>query len=173
MHSRIDRWVVLALGCCVFALPTMASAQDRGHVAAVVGATFQSATDGVFGGEVAANVLPNLQIYGGVNVMRNVLPQSVQGDLDDLSQALTAETGAVWKFNAAARAVTGVGGVRLRLPTGNKWAPYALAGAGIANVRLKITEIDLGDITDDVLADIGDDDPRPPGPSSSSAAAWK
>src|SRR5262245_39551981 len=104
MRSHIGRWGVLALVGCALALPASVSAQDRGHVAGVIGATFQSQTDGVFGGEVAANVRPNLQIYGGVNVMRNVLPQSVQSDLDDLGQQLTVATGAVWDFNASVRA---------------------------------------------------------------------
>ena len=147
----------LVLGCWVLAWPSVVSAQERGHVAGVVGVTFQTQSDGVFGGEVAVNVHPILQLYGGVNLMQNVLPRSVQADLDELSQGLTTATGTVWDFNASARAVTGVGGVRLRLPTGSAWRPYALAGAGIANLKLKVSEIDLGDITDDVAQELGAD----------------
>jgi opacity protein-like surface antigen len=183
MRSQTDSWISVAFGMCsggrtgvgprlsgsyavlpTFALvcwalawPSMASAQERGHIAGVVGVTFQSQTDGVFGAEVAVNVGPVLQIYGGVNLMQNVLPRSVQGNLDDFSRGLTAATGTVWDFNASARAVTGVGGVRLRLPTGSAWRPYAIAGAGIANVRLKVREIDLGDITNDVAQELGSD----------------
>src|SRR5262245_3606561 len=98
----------LALGCWVCAWPGEVSAQERGHVAGVIGVTFQTQSDGVFGGEIAGNIHPNVQIYGGVNLMKNVLPRSVQADLDELGQALTTTTGIPWSFSASARAVTGV-----------------------------------------------------------------
>jgi hypothetical protein len=36
--------------------------------------------------------------------------------------------------------------------------PYVLGGGGLANLELKIEEVDLGDVTADILDEIGVDD---------------
>jgi opacity protein-like surface antigen len=124
----------------------------------IVGVTFQSESDLVLGGEIGGNVHPNLEIYGGVHLLRNVLPTDAQDSLDDLSDLLTATTGTLWDFEAEFRAVTVAGGVKYRVPTGTVVRPYVLAGAGVANVTFKIEEVDLGDVTEEILAELGEED---------------
>jgi hypothetical protein len=125
----------------------------------MLGVTFQSQTDGVFGVEVGQEVASGVEIYGSFNLMRNVLPRSIQDDLDDLGDILTVVTGVPWAFDAEVRAVTGVGGIRYRFPSSTAVRPYVTAGGGISSIRFKIEEIDLGDVTDDIIDEgIIDDD---------------
>lgn len=138
---------------CWSAVPALA--QDTGRVSAIGGITFQTQPDALLGGEFGANLHPNLEIYGGVNFMRNVLPRSIQTDLDRLSDILTEETGNVWGFRADIRAFTGAGGVRFRVPTRTSFRAYMLAGGGLANIKVRIRERDLGEMTEDLLNEVG------------------
>jgi hypothetical protein len=125
----------------------------RGLIGGHVGATFGTEAAPFFAGEVAGNITRDLQIYGTVGRMNNVLPSSVQDDLDDVSAFLTALTGVRWDFEATAPAFFGVGGVRYLVPTGGAARPYALGGVGFGAISLKVEEVDLGDITDDLVSD--------------------
>jgi opacity protein-like surface antigen len=83
--------------------------------------------------------------------MNNVLPSSVQDDLDDVSEFLTFITRTRWEFEAKAPAFFGTAGLRYLIPTGSAARPYVQGGVGFANIALKIEEIDLGDVTDDLV----------------------
>jgi hypothetical protein len=130
----------------------IASAQDlRGLVGGRIGATFGTEAAPFFAGEIAGNVTRDMQIYGAFGRLNNVLPSSVQDDLDDVSAALTALTRVRWDFEATAPAFVGTGGVRYLIPTGATARPYAMGGLGFGNIRLKVKEVDLGDVTDDLM----------------------
>lgn len=83
--------------------------------------------------------------------MQNVLPSSVQDDLDALSALLTLITRTSRDFEASAPAFFGTAGVRYLIPTGAAARPYVLGGLGFANIALKIEEVDLGDVTEDLV----------------------
>jgi hypothetical protein len=112
-------------------------------------------TDALVGGEVAMNLRPNLEVYGGVNFMRNVLPRNIQTDLDNASAALTLATGNVWQLKGDVRAFTGVGGVQYRMAASRSFRPYALAGGGLANIKLSIREADLGVMPQNIRQQLG------------------
>jgi hypothetical protein len=139
--------VILLLGT-----PHMVTAQDmRGLVGGRIGTTFGTEAAPFFAGEVAGNVARDLQIYGTVGRMNNVLPGSVQDELDDVSSLLTALTRVRWDFEATAPAFVGTGGVRYLIPIRAAARPYAMGGIGFGNIRLKVKEVDLGDVTDDLI----------------------
>lgn len=129
-----------------------AQAQTRGAVVGLGGVTFGTETAAQFGGHVVGDVTDNVQVYGSLVRMQNVLPRYVQEDLDDASALLTALTGVRWDFSAKAPAVVGSGGVRLFAKT-DQVRPYVLGGLGFAKVNGTIREIDFGDITDELIAD--------------------
>jgi opacity protein-like surface antigen len=139
-----------------FAMVAGAEAQTfgpRGYVGGLGGMTFGTETDVLFGGEFGGNVSDNLQIYGGFGRLQNILPKSVQDDLDDASQALTFLTGLRWEFSAKAPAWYGTGGAKFMIPTRSQARPYLLGGAGFARVNTKIKEVDFGDITNDLISE--------------------
>jgi hypothetical protein len=142
--------VVLSL---LISSPTMALGQDRGLVGGQFGATFGTEAAPFFAGEAAGHVSRDIQIYGTFGRMNNVLPSSVQDDLDDVSALLSIITRVPWAFEASAPATFGTAGVRYLIPAASPARPYVQGGLGFANIGLKVEELDLGDVTDDLVAD--------------------
>jgi hypothetical protein len=87
----MNRFIMAAVVLLSSTVPALA--QDAGRVSAIGGITFQTQTDALLGGELGLNLHPNLEVYGGVNFMRNVLPRNIQRDLDLISAVLTETTG--------------------------------------------------------------------------------
>jgi opacity protein-like surface antigen len=100
-------------------------------------------------------VMAVILVCAGVNFMRNVLPRNIQRDLDTVSALLTETTGNVWGIKGDIRAFTGVGGVRYRLAPHNNFRPYALAGGGLANIKVSIRERDLGVMPQEIWDQVG------------------
>ena len=152
---------IAAMVVCVL-IAANANAQERGYVQGVGGLTFQSEVSGLFGGEFGVNVHPNIQIYGQAGRMLNILPKSVQDDLDDAGQALRILTGDRWEFDGKAPATYFGGGLKFLIPTNAAVRPYAVAGVGVASVKGSIKEIDLGEILDDLVDEgfVDEDDVR-------------
>jgi hypothetical protein len=143
---------LMVLFFALLSTPASVRAQDmRGLVGGQFGATFGTEVATFFAGEVAGNVTRDLQIYGTLGRMSNVLPSTVQDDLDDVSAFLTFLTGVRWDFEATAPAFFGVGGVRYLVPTGAAARPYVQGGVGFGNITLKVEEVDFGDVTDDLV----------------------
>ena len=132
-------------------IATSSHAQDKGYVQGVGGLTFQSEISGLFGGEVGVNITRDVQIYGQVGRMINILPKSIQDDLDDAAQSLTVLTGDRWQFDGKIPATYFGGGVKLLIPTGARVRPFVTAGVGAATMKASIKEIDLGEILDDLI----------------------
>ena len=149
----MKRLILAAVILGVSAVP--ARAQENSRVSAIGGITFQTTTDALVGGEFGTNLHPNLEVYGGVNFMRNVLPRNIQRDLDAISAVLTETTGNLWALKGDIRALTGVGGVRYRMAPRKNFRPYALAGGGLAHVKVTFRERDLGVMPQAILDQIG------------------
>lgn len=141
---------IMAAMMCVVAA-SAAQAQDRGYAQGVGGLTFQSEASGLFGGEFGVNVHRDVLIYGQVGRMLNILPKSVQDDLDDAAQELTFLTGSRWEFDGKIPATYFGGGIKVLVPTGGAVRPYLLGGVGMANMKASVSEIDLGEILDDLV----------------------
>jgi hypothetical protein len=142
---------ILVAGFCLLATSVHAQTVERGFVQGVGGVTFGVESAGTLGGEVGFNVHPNIQIYGGAGRMLNVMPKSLQRDLDDAADLLTIVTGQVWGFNGKVPATYFGGGAKFIVPTSSAVRPYFTAGAGLAQLKASIKEIDFGEITDDLI----------------------
>lgn len=144
---------VLVIVSLLTIAPVAAAAQDRGLVGGHFGVTFGTEAAPFFAGEVAGHVARDVQIYGTIGRMHNVLPSSVQDDLDDVSALLSIVTGLHWDFEAAAPAFFGTAGVRYLMPTGGAARPYVQGGLGFANIGITVEEVDFGDVTDDLVSE--------------------
>lgn len=114
-----------------------AHAQDiRGSVGGQFGATFGTEAAPFFAGEVAANVARDLQIYGTVGRMNNVLPSSIQDDVDAAAAVISVLYRTSVDIDATVPAFFGIGGVRYLVPTGTVARPYARGGLGFSSVTV-------------------------------------
>lgn len=149
MYSRL-----LAIAFVMLGLSSGVSAQTtpRTYASGVAGVTFGTESDLMFGGEFGGNVTETIQLFGEVGLMRNVLPRHIQDGLDELADILTLTTGDLWEFDATVRNTYFGGGVRVMFPR-RELRPYLLGGLGVAALRLKVTELDFGDITDELVED--------------------
>lgn len=138
----------------------------RGYAMGIGGLTFGTEAAPLAGGEVAGLVAPWLAVYGTFGYHHNVLPAYIQDAFDDLSTLLSLTTGDNWRFTTKTRALFGLGGLKLFIPTGSVIRPYAMGGVGFASLTTSIREIDLGDVTDDILdlSGLEDDDLNPTKP---------
>jgi opacity protein-like surface antigen len=121
-----------------------------GFAAAIGGVTFQSETSGLFGIEMGGTV-GNIQIYGQVGHMLNTLPKSIQADLDSAAATLTRQTGVRWELDGKTPTTYYGGGVKFLVPTGGPVRPFVLGGVGAAHLNASIKELDLGEVTDDLI----------------------
>src|SRR5262245_47219219 len=122
------------------------------YAAAMGGFTFGTETDATFGGEVGGKVNNSIEIYGHFSRLQNTLPKYVNDQLSAVSTELTLETGVPFSFTAKAPAWLGMGGVRVSGPVNAKVRPYVLGGMGFGKARIKLTEVDLGDVTNDLVS---------------------
>jgi opacity protein-like surface antigen len=133
-------------------VPTSPSSFRRSAYAmGVAGVTFQSEASSLFGGEFGGFVTRDLQVYGQVGQMINALPSDIQDDLDDLGETLTLLTGTRWEFDGKLPATYFGGGVKYLIPTGVAVRPYVIGGISGARFDLSVREIDLGEITDELV----------------------
>jgi opacity protein-like surface antigen len=122
------------------------------YAAAMGGFTFGTETDATFGGEVGGKINNVIDVYGHFSRLQNTLPKYVNQQLSEVSSEISAETGLPFSFTAKAPAWLGMGGVRLSVPTNAKVRPYVLGGVGFGKARIKLTEADLGDVTNDLVS---------------------
>jgi opacity protein-like surface antigen len=127
---------IVVLGCAAQAMaatPAAAqSADPRGFVRAMSGLTFVTETSGMVSGGAAVNLTRRVAIVGEVGRLTNVLPKSLQDDLDDAAPLLEPQFGRPLRIDGGARAVYGLAGVRLTGRASGRATPFVEAMAGAA-----------------------------------------
>jgi hypothetical protein len=145
-RRALGGWLV---GSMLVAVPSLLSAQERGHVAGVYGWTFGDETASLYGGQVGVAVSENFQIVGGVERLQNVLTGRFATLLNDISSLPGVDV------QGEVPATYGGGGVRFVFP-GMTASPYLQAELGATQVdttglRLRV---DGNDITGDLETDL-------------------
>lgn len=158
----MKRTTFIALALCLLSSPVLAQATDqfgrrapvtRGYVEGIGGLTFGTESATMFGGEIGFDLSENVEVYGSVGRMQNIAPSYINEQLDVLDDVLTALTGQVWDFSVKAPSFFGVGGLKMRVPMEGNMRPYVLGGIGFGSIDVNISEIDLGDVTEVLIAD--------------------
>jgi opacity protein-like surface antigen len=114
------------------AAPAAAQAPSSGYVRGFGGVSFMSETGGVFGGTVGLRVTPHVDVIGDVGRVTNILPRTIQRDLDAAASELGSYFGSPVTIDGKAPCVYGFGGVRLRRVSAQRVALFVEAGAGVA-----------------------------------------
>jgi opacity protein-like surface antigen len=127
---------MVVLGCAVpimAARPAAAQSVDpRGFVRAMSGLTFVTETGGMVSGSAGVRLTPRLAIVGEVGSATNVLPKSLQEDLDTVAPMLEPQFGRPLRIDGRARAVYGLAGLRLTGRASGRATPFVEAMAGAA-----------------------------------------
>jgi hypothetical protein len=141
---------IASLGAILFLLAAPASAQnERGFVRGLGGLTFGTESSTVFGAGLGWNIGPNLQITADVGRMQNVMPSEIQEELDLFLALTELELGVPIEFEATIPAVYFTGGVRLNVPTMQRFRPFVEAAGGVGRISADFhVEIDGEDVTD-------------------------
>lgn len=144
------RKCVLTIGLLL--IGTAAQAQDQGYVVGLGGMTFATETAQMFGVEVGAQVLhPRVVIFGEAGRMMNILPKRIQADLDDITEFFEFESDDNWEFQGEAPANYFGAGVKALFGSSDTGSFYVVGSAGVAAIKVTITEIDLGEIADELV----------------------
>jgi hypothetical protein len=140
---------IVALSLAIVATP--AAAQDRSYVQAVGGLSFQASAAGLFGGEGGFHITRDLILFGQAGRMLDVLPRSVQNDLDDAASVLEGFLGRPVRFDAKVAASYVGGGIKYVLPVGARIRPYISGSIDAVRYRGSLRERELGDVLDQAV----------------------
>jgi len=148
--------------CIVVLSATVAFAQaqedarfQHGYMTAVAGTSFGDQQEALFGAEVGENLTSHVQAYANFTYFDNLITDSAQSYLANLSATLTRLTASSWNLTGNDRGLAFSGGAKYLMLPGSAIRPYVGAGPGLINIRRTIYETDLGEISNEVLAVFG------------------
>ena len=128
---------------------------QHGYMTAVAGTSFGDQQQALFGAEVGENVTTHVQAYANFTYFDNLITDSAQSYLANLSATLTRLTASSWNLTGNDRGLSFSGGAKYLMLPGSAIRPYVGAGPGLINIRRTIYETDLGEISNEVLAVFG------------------
>jgi opacity protein-like surface antigen len=150
--------------CAVVLSATIAFGQARvsddarfpnGYMTAIAGTSFGDQQNALFGAEVGENLTRHVQAYANFTYFDDLITDSAQAYLTNLSATLTALTATPWNLTGNDRGLAFSGGAKYVMLNGSSIRPYVGAGPGLINIRRTIYETDLGEISNEVLAVFG------------------
>ena len=128
---------------------------QHGYMTAVAGTSFGDQQQALFGAEVGENLTTHVQAYANFTYFDNLLTDSAQSYLANLSATLTRLTASSWNLTGNDRGLSFSGGAKYLMLPGSAIRPYVGAGPGLINIRRTIYETDLGEVSNEVLAVFG------------------
>lgn len=155
---------ILVVPCALLLTASVALAQqtrpagppaDGGYMTGFAGLSVADDIAPVFGVEIGEHVSPRVQAYVTFTYFDNLLNDDARNDLDLLEVQLGAVTGAIWEFEGRDRGLAFSGGAKYLLSDEGNVRPYIGGGPGVLNLRRSITERDLGEMSDAILAVFG------------------
>jgi opacity protein-like surface antigen len=151
--------------CLVLLTATVAGAQqarvvssgpfENGYMTGSAGASFSDTRATTFGIEIGERINSRVQAYAAFHYFDDLFSDQAASNLNDLSNYLTSVTGETWVLQGRDRGLAFSGGARYLLSRGPSFRPYIGGGPGVLNIRRKITEATLGDVTDPVVVVFG------------------
>jgi hypothetical protein len=150
----------------VFALSFPASAQEtqgeppRHYFTGLGGAAFDLEFEQpsfTFAVEYGERLHRDVQAYANLSYIENLMSDRMDANLVAAGATLTALDGVLWEFAGRDRGLAFTVGGKFLMPINSRLRPYVGAGFGLLNLKRRITERDLGDVTDEyfLLGDLG------------------
>jgi hypothetical protein len=142
----------LGLAPPAFAQPTPSGPVGM-YVAALGGAVFDPRTTSSFGIEVGDIIGENIEAYATLSYFHDLMDTTLRRDLTLLNEALSSTTGRPWALSGRDRGIGFIVGAKF--VGGTRARPYVGGGAGMLNLRRRITDPQVGDVTQATLSDFG------------------
>ena len=116
-----------------------AMAQSAGFVRGFGGASFFTEPGALFGATVGIRITDSLTAIGDVGRMTNILPRSIQRDVDLVAQEIGNFFGAPVTIDLEAPGLYTFGGLRISHPVSSSVRVFAEGGGGVARGTSDIT----------------------------------
>ena len=97
--------------------------------------------------EYGERVHRDVQAYVAFGYVENLMSERMRGNLDLAGMELSQSTGVPWEFHGRDRGLTFTVGGKYLLPANRAFRPYVGGGLGVLNLKRRITERDLGDVS--------------------------
>jgi hypothetical protein len=109
--------------------------------------TFETPT-ATFAVEYGERVTPDVQAYANISYTHDLMSDRMRQYLLDAGATLTALDGVNWEFIGRDRGLSFTAGGKFLMPVNLRIRPYVGGGLGILNLRRRITEDHLGDVSE-------------------------
>jgi hypothetical protein len=132
-----------------------ASGLERGYMTAAAGAAFADQRSPTFAVEFGERINSRVQAFATLTYFDDLMSDATRDDLAQLGTLLTNLNRTSWEFEGRDRGIGFSGGAKYLLVNGGSFRPYVGAAPGVLGIRRRITERDLGDVSNPVLAVFG------------------
>ena len=141
----------------VLALSSPASGQDgpdgppARYLTGIGGAAFSVEFEeptAMFAVEYGERVHTDVQAYANLSYVTDLMSERMQQNLVLAGETLTVLDGILWEFEGRDRGMAFTVGGKFLMPITARFRPYVGGGLGILNLKRRISERDLGDVTD-------------------------
>jgi hypothetical protein len=126
-----------------------------GYMTGFAGASFADQKAAAFAVEIGENLNRRTQAYVTFTYFENLINDAARDNLNELAVVLEQLSGSPWEFSGRDRGLAFSGGAKYLLSQGSSVRPYVGGAPGVLNVQRSITERDLGDVSDPVIAVFG------------------
>jgi len=131
--------------------PAAGTNPEHGYIIAFAGGAVSDTTSPSFGVEIGEHITREVQAFLTLTYVDNLIQDEAVSALDALAADLTASSGVPWAFEGRDRGLAFSVGGKYLFSTDGRARPYLGGAAGVLNVKRTITEIDLGDVTEEIL----------------------
>lgn len=138
-RTAIMVMVLSVVGGSAFAQPLQNPATNRGYVQALGGVTFGTEPSQIFGGGAGLSVGRGISVVFEGGRMGDVVPKSVQRDVDNELRTFSAEFGVPISATIKSPATYFAIGFRFTAPTRGRIAPYAAFTVGSAKLAPELS----------------------------------
>jgi hypothetical protein len=137
----------------VSASPVLAQSASPAFVRGSGGVTFMSEPGALFSGTVGVRLTPSLHVIGDVGRLTNILPRTIQHDLDVAARMMGPAYGASLTIDGRAPGLYALGGIRVSRAMRQRAVLFIEAGGGLARGTSRITARASGrDVSREVTA---------------------
>lgn len=128
---------------------------SRAYASALAGVAFDSDTTATFAAEYGERLHENVQAYANITYFDNLMSDVMRSNIESAAAALAASTGSAWTLQGRDQGLAFTVGAKVLVGSGAPVRPYVGAGVGALNLRRKITEPSLGDVTESFVEVFG------------------
>jgi hypothetical protein len=125
MEGIMTRIVITALISILWATPALAQNDPRTFVRGCGGMTFMTETAGIFGGSVGVRLTKQVDVFGELGGLTNILPRSLQEELDAAARAMGPFFSGPLTIDGRAPGIYGLGGMRITHAAGSRMSLFA------------------------------------------------